>query len=202
MSSTACLACASLCASQARSTTFVVGPVLIEERIAPDRDFRIDLGDLTELHANVALACIRAHGFREHANAAPPWGMRFIAGAPHSSRRRSLIVARGDGQKKHGAQFSGRGGGRALLNVRNFSGAILRGFHDFPGLLLVVPKNRGTWPGCSHRHRLLLTIFERGLRGLGLYQWVSTAAFKKIEKAARPSKKSRRPRHFLKRPRL
>jgi hypothetical protein len=36
--------------------------------------------------------------------------------------------------------------------------------------------------GC--RHRLLLTIFERGLRGLGLYQWVSTAAFKKIEKAA------------------
>ena len=34
------------------------------------------------------------------------------------------------------------------------------------------------------QHRLLLTIFERGLRGLGLYQWVSTAAFKKIEKAA------------------
>ena len=41
-----------------------VGPVLrIEERIAPDRDRRIGLGDLTELHADVALACIRAHDF-------------------------------------------------------------------------------------------------------------------------------------------
>ena len=38
-----------------------VGPVLwIEERIAPDRDPGIGLGDLTELHTNVALARIRA----------------------------------------------------------------------------------------------------------------------------------------------
>ena len=41
-----------------------VGPVLwIEKRIAPDRDLRIGLGDLAELHADVALACIRAHDF-------------------------------------------------------------------------------------------------------------------------------------------
>jgi hypothetical protein len=53
-----------------------------------------------------------------------------------------------------------------------------------PALLPVVSKDRGTWPGCRHRHRLLLTTFERGLRGLGLYRWVSIAAFKKIEKAA------------------
>ena len=47
-----------------------VGPVLwIEERIAPNRDPGISLGDLTELHPNVALARIRAHGFRERANA-------------------------------------------------------------------------------------------------------------------------------------
>jgi hypothetical protein len=37
------------------------GPVLrIEERIAPDRDRRVGLGDLAELHADVALARIRA----------------------------------------------------------------------------------------------------------------------------------------------
>ena len=47
-----------------------VGPVLwIEERIAPDRDPRIGLGDLAELHADVAFARIRAYRFREHANA-------------------------------------------------------------------------------------------------------------------------------------
>jgi hypothetical protein len=47
-----------------------VGPVLrIEERIAPDRDRRIGLGDLAELHPDVTLARARAHGFREHANA-------------------------------------------------------------------------------------------------------------------------------------
>src|SRR6266446_1765040 len=46
-----------------------VRPVLrIEERIAADRDLGIGLGDLAELHADVALARIRAHGFREHAN--------------------------------------------------------------------------------------------------------------------------------------
>src|SRR5262249_42922068 len=47
-----------------------VGPVLlrIEEWKAPHRDRRIGLG-LTELHPNVALARIRARGFREHANA-------------------------------------------------------------------------------------------------------------------------------------
>jgi hypothetical protein len=41
----------------------------IEERIAPDCDPRIGLGDLTELHPDVALARIRAHRLREHANA-------------------------------------------------------------------------------------------------------------------------------------
>src|SRR5205807_6484647 len=47
-----------------------VGPVLrIEERIAADRDLGIGLSDLAELHAYIALARIRAHGFREHANA-------------------------------------------------------------------------------------------------------------------------------------
>jgi hypothetical protein len=37
--------------------------------IAPDRDRRIGLRDLAELHSDVALARIRAHRFREHANA-------------------------------------------------------------------------------------------------------------------------------------
>jgi hypothetical protein len=56
------LACASFCASRARSTTFRVAPVLrIEERIASDRDLRNGFGNLTELHPDVALACIRAH---------------------------------------------------------------------------------------------------------------------------------------------
>jgi hypothetical protein len=41
----------------------------IEERRVADCDRRIGLGDLTELHTNVTLARIRAHGFREHANA-------------------------------------------------------------------------------------------------------------------------------------
>jgi hypothetical protein len=36
-----------------------------------DRALGIGLGDLTELHADVAFAHIRALGFREHANAAP-----------------------------------------------------------------------------------------------------------------------------------
>src|SRR6516162_2906262 len=97
----------------------------------------------------------------------------------------------GGGKKFSSTLGAGRGGGRALLNVRNFSWAILlRKIEVFtipgPALLPVVSKGLGTWPGCSHRHRapLLLTIFERGLRGLGLYQWVSTVAFKKIEKAA------------------
>ena len=46
-----------------------VGPVLrVEERKAADRDPRIGLGDLTELHPDVAFARIRAHGFREHGN--------------------------------------------------------------------------------------------------------------------------------------
>src|SRR5262245_6675035 len=45
-----------------------VGPVLrIEKRIAADRDLGIGFGNLTELHTNVALAHVRAHGFREHA---------------------------------------------------------------------------------------------------------------------------------------
>src|SRR5262249_50636832 len=47
-----------------------VGPVLrIEERIAADRNLRIGRRDLAKLHADVALARIRAHGLREHANA-------------------------------------------------------------------------------------------------------------------------------------
>jgi hypothetical protein len=41
----------------------------IEKRIAADRDLGIGFGDLTELYTNVALAHVRAHGFREHANA-------------------------------------------------------------------------------------------------------------------------------------
>src|SRR5215510_9040198 len=41
----------------------------IEERIAPDRDPRIGLGDLAELNSDVAFARIRAHRLREHANA-------------------------------------------------------------------------------------------------------------------------------------
>src|SRR5262249_12283066 len=36
----------------------------IEERIAADHDLGVRLGDLTELRADVALARIRAHGFR------------------------------------------------------------------------------------------------------------------------------------------
>ena len=41
---------------------FRIGPVLrIEERIATDRDRRIGLGDLAELHPDVAFARIRAH---------------------------------------------------------------------------------------------------------------------------------------------
>jgi len=47
-----------------------VRPVLrVEERIAPDRDRRLGLGDLAELHPDVAFARIRAHRFREHADA-------------------------------------------------------------------------------------------------------------------------------------
>jgi len=46
-----------------------VAVLRIEERIAPDRDRRISLGDLAELHPDVTLARARAHGFREHANA-------------------------------------------------------------------------------------------------------------------------------------
>jgi hypothetical protein len=52
-----------------------VGPVLrIEERIAPDRDRRIGLGDLAELHPDVALARIRAHGFRAWHSSSCPHG--------------------------------------------------------------------------------------------------------------------------------
>src|SRR6266700_730286 len=70
ISSTARLTCTSFCASRARSTTFVLGPcVWIEERIASDRDPRIGLADLAELHPDVAFARIRAHRFREHADA-------------------------------------------------------------------------------------------------------------------------------------
>jgi hypothetical protein len=39
--------------------------LLIEKRIAADRDLGIGFGDLAELHLDVALARIRAHGFRE-----------------------------------------------------------------------------------------------------------------------------------------
>ena len=47
-----------------------VGPVLrIEKRIAANRDLGIGFGNLTELHTNVALAHVRAHGSREHASA-------------------------------------------------------------------------------------------------------------------------------------
>src|SRR5947209_511076 len=47
-----------------------VGAALwIEERIAADRDFWIGPSDVAELHADVALARIRAHRVRERANA-------------------------------------------------------------------------------------------------------------------------------------
>ena len=47
-----------------------IGPVLkIEERIAPDRDRRIGLGEGTSCMPISPSAHIRAHGFREHANA-------------------------------------------------------------------------------------------------------------------------------------
>src|SRR4029453_7705964 len=56
-----------------------VGPVLrIEERIAADRDLGIGLSDLAELHADIALARIRAHGFREHASAVLELGRHLI----------------------------------------------------------------------------------------------------------------------------
>jgi hypothetical protein len=43
-----------------------IRPVLqSEKRIAPNRNLGIGLGDLVELHADVSLARIRAHGFRE-----------------------------------------------------------------------------------------------------------------------------------------
>src|SRR6516165_7286737 len=41
----------------------------IEKRIAADRDLGIGFGNLTELHTNVALAHVRAHGLRKHVNA-------------------------------------------------------------------------------------------------------------------------------------
>ena len=53
-----------------RAAPHLCGPVLqIEEWIAADRDRRIGLGDLAELRPDVALTSIRAHGFRQHANA-------------------------------------------------------------------------------------------------------------------------------------
>src|SRR5262245_31000126 len=45
------------------------GPVLwIEKRIASDYDIGMGRGDFTERRSNVALAHVRAHGFREHAS--------------------------------------------------------------------------------------------------------------------------------------
>src|SRR6516164_8169481 len=79
-----------------------VGPVLrIEERIAPDRDPRISFGDLAKLHADVTLARIRAHRFREHANADVELRRASFISAPvvftHSCRmasaRGSLSIA-------------------------------------------------------------------------------------------------------------
>jgi hypothetical protein len=41
-----------------------IGPVLwIEKRMASDHHRRIGIGDLAELHSDVALARISAHGF-------------------------------------------------------------------------------------------------------------------------------------------
>jgi hypothetical protein len=52
---------------------------------------RIGLADLAELHPDVAFARIRAHRFREHANADLPrtWECASCAGGPRSSRLRS-----------------------------------------------------------------------------------------------------------------
>src|SRR5262249_26666136 len=64
----------------------------IEERIAPDRDPRIGLGDLAELHPDVAFARIRAHRFREHPDGGlhrpqGGWlGTRTERSSPHSMR--------------------------------------------------------------------------------------------------------------------
>jgi hypothetical protein len=78
ISSTARLACELLCIAGAQYHIRVGTVLRIEERIAPDRDSRIGLGDLAELHADVALACIRAHRFRERANADLELGCHLI----------------------------------------------------------------------------------------------------------------------------
>jgi len=55
-----------LCIAGAQHHIRVAPVLLIEKRIAADRDLGIGLGDLAELHPDVAFARIRAHGFREH----------------------------------------------------------------------------------------------------------------------------------------
>src|SRR5215831_3076030 len=60
-----------------------VGPVLrIEKRIAADRDLGIGFGNFTELHANVALAHVRADPLREHGNATSSSIACMIEGTP------------------------------------------------------------------------------------------------------------------------
>src|SRR5262245_52586528 len=63
-----CGACVSFYASRAGSTTFVLGP-WIEELVATNRGPGIGLGDLAELHSDIAFARIRAHRLRKYANA-------------------------------------------------------------------------------------------------------------------------------------
>jgi hypothetical protein len=72
-----------------------IGPMLrIEERISPDRDPEIGLGDLAELHPDAALARIRA-------------------GVNHSE----AYVGGGVGLKKRRCPSAERGGGRVVLKM-------------------------------------------------------------------------------------
>jgi len=87
-----------------------VGPMLrIEKRIAADRDLRIGFGNLTELHINVALAHVCAHGFREHAT--PKYASRYrnrqrggrsSAGSATGLLERCYVTARGVGAVRNG----------------------------------------------------------------------------------------------------
>src|SRR6516165_766949 len=55
------------------------GPALwIEKRIASDYDIGIGPGDFTEWGADVALAYVRAHGFREHASTSLELRRHFV----------------------------------------------------------------------------------------------------------------------------
>jgi hypothetical protein len=81
------------------------GPaVRIEERMAADRDLGIGLGDLAEQQADVAFARIRAHGFREHANAGFELRRHLIKHRLHNrghSRHHDYIADPEAGRPRH-----------------------------------------------------------------------------------------------------